>query len=109
LSFYSEQFQRALVETLENIDNEQSVLVSRLSEEGQELLFQQLDVVQETYLNLTERFTDYVTEMASKCFSEMVIYQIVLEELLMQIRMCKQQVDQSLDTDVSALYTFVRL
>ena len=81
--------------------------MSHLTEEGQELVFQRLDMVQETYLDFTERFTNYVTEMASKCFSEMVIYQIVLEELLKEIRTRKQHADRSVDVDVSALFLFV--
>ena len=62
-----------------------------LSEDGQEKVYQRLDSVQEIYLNITEKFTDYVTEMASKCFSEMVIHHIVLQELIKQLREYKDE------------------
>uniref|UniRef100_A0A7M5XE85 Uncharacterized protein n=2 Tax=Clytia hemisphaerica TaxID=252671 RepID=A0A7M5XE85_9CNID len=79
------KIQKDLVSTLEHIDSQQSMLMQYLSEEGQEQVYQRLDSVQEIYLNITEKFTDYVTEMASKCFSEMVIHHIVLQELIKQL------------------------
>ena len=59
--------------------------MSYLNEQGQELLFDQLDNIQHSYSIMMDSYQRNITEITSKCLSEVIIYDILFSEIEEQL------------------------
>lgn len=70
---------------LELIDSQQATLMPYLSEDGQDLLYDHLEEIQNSYTDMAEIYQDTITEIASKCLSQVIVYDILFREVEEQL------------------------
>lgn len=79
-----------IVSSLELVDSQQAIVMTYLSQEGQEHLYNQLEEVQISYTKVTEIYESHLTDIISKYLSEVIVYDILFHEIEEQLSMFDQ-------------------
>ena len=78
-----------VISTIEMIDEQQALIMNDISPDGRDKLYNQLDAIQDTYIDAVEKYTSYIEEIAAKCLADLVIYNVLFNEFKNAINLYK--------------------
>lgn len=70
-----------IITAIETIDTQQAILMEHVQQDGHQAIFDQLDEVQDTYLDVFYRFSERITEAVASCLTGTTLAEITYKEL----------------------------
>ena len=74
------------------IDEQQVLVINTTTPDGQTEIYNQLDTVQDAYIDVLEMYSNKIQEISAHCLAGLVIHSVLFEELKLQLNPFKTNI-----------------